>query len=63
MAENTLVMNKIDSLNVEERYKKAMKDLFLAEIQYGNQDDNSVKKAKVKRCRELIIRGQSREDL
>lgn len=57
MAENTLVLNKIDSLPIEEKYKKAMKELFISEIQFGNQED--VKKIKVKRCREIITRGQS----
>jgi len=58
MAENTLVLDKIESLPIEEKYKKAMKDLFISEIQIGNQKD--VKKIKVKRCREIIARGQSR---
>ena len=35
MAENTLVLNKIDSLPIEEKYKKAMKELFISEIQFG----------------------------
>ena len=57
MAENTLVLDKIDSLPIEEKYKKAMKELFISEIQFGNQED--VKKIKVKRCREIITRGHS----
>ena len=63
MAENSLVINKIESMDIDEKYKKAMIDLFRSELQYGNMSGTSVKKSKAAKCREIVIKVISREDI
>ena len=63
MAESSLVIDKIESMNIEEKYKKAMVELFRSELQYGTMDGNNVKKAKATRCREIVTKVVSRENL
>lgn len=56
---NILVMNKIDSLNVDDETKRALKDLFQSEISNGASTDREVKVRKIKTCRRIVERRKS----
>ena len=60
---NALVMNKIESLDISRYDKDVLIELFRSELELGNSDDRAVKKRKVKRCRDAVIKGASNEDL
>ncbi len=51
---NTLVFNKIESMDVDDAVKNALKDVFASEISHGNSPE--VKKHKIKNCREIILK-------
>ena len=63
MAENSLVINKIESMEIDEKFKKAMVDLFRSELQHGNMGGNTVKKSRAIKCREIVAKVISRENL
>ncbi|WP_400211014.1 hypothetical protein [Candidatus Methanarcanum hacksteinii] len=63
MAENSLVINKIESMEIDEKYKKAMIDLFRSELQHGNISRIDVKKNRATKCREIVIKVISRENI
>ena len=60
---NMLVMEKIQSLDASAATKGALAEIFRTELELGYSDDRTIKKRKIKRCRESIIKGVNNEDI
>lgn len=56
---SSLVLFEIDSLDESDNVKSVLREIFNTELDVGTNAD--VKKIKVNRCRESIIRGIRRE--